>query len=83
MGCFRFLAKDARFDIVTGKDDKAKKGKRKEKPKSDQQILYLDGVPYKRIVMGPGKRLRKKQCVMKVEYFTWSIYSDRNIIPQL
>ena len=81
MICFRFLAKDARFDIVTGKDDKAKKGKRKEKPKSDQQILYLDGVPYKRIVMGPGKRLRKKQCVMKVgrtfEYFKAGLHSGK------
>jgi hypothetical protein len=54
----RFLAKDTRFDVVTGKEcDKAKKTtKRRERAKSEKEVLYLDGVPYKRVVLGPGER---------------------------
>lgn len=53
---FRFLAKDTRFDVATGKEgDKAKKPKRRQRAKSEKEILYMDGIPYKRIPIGPGE----------------------------
>lgn len=50
---FRFLAKDTRFDVVTGKECD-RKPKQKQRAKSEREIFYLDGIPYKRIPIGPG-----------------------------
>ena len=55
MAYVRFLAKDTRFDVVTGKEGEKSRRKR-QRAKSEKEIYYLDGMPYKRIPLGPGKK---------------------------
>ena len=63
--CFRFLAKDTRFDVVTGKECD-KKAKRRQRAKSEKEIQYLDGVPYKRVAIGPGENLRSYNVTLNI-----------------
>ena len=47
--------------MVTGKEGE-KKTKKKQRAKSEREILYLDGMPYKRIALGPGETLEASRA---------------------